>query len=140
MDMMQTDPIALSRRRFFGRAGVGLASLSTLLDRDLRGDVADERKSVGAMARLPHFAPKARRVIFLLQSGGPSQIDLLDHKPELIQRFGEEVPKSIYPDDRKTTMSSAQSSFATAPSLFKFCRFGDSGQPMSQLLAKTGQT
>ena len=139
MNMMHTDPIAHCRRRFFGRAGVGLASLSTLLGRDLRGDVAEQRKSVGAVARLPHFTPKARRVIFLFQSGGPSQIDLLDHKPELEQRFGEEVPKSIYPDDRKTTMSSAQSSFATAPSLFKFHRFGDSGQPMSQLLAKTGQ-
>ena len=131
--------MAIGRRHFFGTAGMGLATLATLLGGELRGENPIERNSIGGLAALPHFRPKARRVIYLFQSGGPSQIDLLDHKPGLIQRFGEEVPKSVYPDDRKTTMSNAQSSFATAPSLFKFRRFGNSGLPMSELLSRTGQ-
>ena len=129
----------LSRRHFFGRAGVGLAALSTLLCRDLRGDDSIKRNSIGGMWDLPHFTASAKRVIYLFQSGGPSQLDLLDHKPELAKRFGEEVPTSVYPSERKTTMSNAQSSFATAPSIFKFPRFGESGLPMSELLANTGQ-
>ncbi len=130
---------ALTRRHFFGRAGVGLAALSTLLSDDLRGDDSIQRNAVGEMSRLPHFVPQARRVIYLFQSGGPSQIDLLDYKPGLKKRLGEEVPTSVYPDERKTTMSNAQSTFATAPSIFAFPRFGESGLRMSELLANTGQ-
>ena len=128
----------MARRYFLGRSGLGLAAFSALLARDARGERV-ERQTVGGLAGLPHFAPRARRVIYLFQSGGPSQLDLLDYKPELQNRFGQEVPKSVYPDDRKTTMSNAQGSFATAPSLFKFRRFGKSGQWMSELLARTGQ-
>jgi len=135
----------VTRRHFFGRAGVGLAALSSLINAEQTGkaqaqeqlaqeQLAQEQSgqeqpggnSIGGLADLPHFAPKARRVIYLFQSGGPSQLDLLDHKPQLNERFGEEVPKSVYPDERKTTMSNAQASFATAPSLFKFPRFGNS--------------
>ncbi|MCZ6834983.1 MAG: DUF1501 domain-containing protein, partial [Planctomycetota bacterium] len=139
MDSIRNQQKALSRRCFFGQAGIGLAALSTLINGDLRAGDGTKRNSIGGMAGLPHFAPKARRVIYLFQSGGPSQIDLLDHKPELQKRFGEEVPKSVYPDDRKTTMSNAQSAFRAAPSLFKFPRFGESGLRMSELLANTGQ-
>lgn len=124
------------RRRFFGRAGIGLAALSGLLRNDAK---AAEPNSVEATGNLPHFAPKARRVIYLFQSGGPSQIDLLDHKPGLRKRFGEEVPRSVYPDDRKTTMSNAQAAFPTAPSVFHFRPYGQSGLMMSELLANTGQ-
>ncbi len=130
---------SMTRRRFFGRAGVGLAALSTLLNDDVRAEAVTTRNSIGGLADLPHVAPKARRVIYLFQSGGPSQLDLLDEKPELQKRFGEEVPKSVYPDDRKTTMSNAQSSFATAPSLFQFRSFGDSRLRMSELLSNIGQ-
>lgn len=129
----------LTRRHFFGRAGVALAALSTLLGKDLYGQTDPQRNRIGGLTDLPHFAPKARRVIYLFQSGGPSQLDLLDDKPGLQKRFGEEVPKSVYPDDRKTTMSNAQSAFATAPSLFKFERHGQAGLPMSELLSRTGQ-
>lgn len=134
----------LTRRHFFGRAGVGLAALSSLLAGSSAAAPPESgsKTAQGAAAGLPglpHFAPKARRVIYLFQSGGPSQLDLLDDKPDLAQRFGEEVPKSIYPDERKTTMSNAQSSFATAPSIFKFHRHGQSGLRMSELLAHTGQ-
>lgn len=133
----------VTRRHFFGRAGVGLAALSSLINVEQTGKAHGQEQpggnSIGGLADLPHFAPKARRVIYLFQSGGPSQLDLLDHKPQLNERFGEEVPKSVYPDERKTTMSNAQASFATAPSLFKFPRFGNSGLRMSEILSNTGQ-
>lgn len=128
---------SMARRRFFGTAGVGLAALSTLLNSEGRAD--SNRNSIDGLTDLPHFAPRAKRVIYLFQSGGPSQLDLLDYKPNLAQRFGQEVPKSIYPDDRKTTMSNAQASFATAPSVFRFQPRGESGIPISELLHHTGR-
>ena len=91
------------------------------------------------MAGLPHFQPRAKRVIYLFQSGGPAQMDLFDYKPHLRDRAGQEVPKSVYPDERKTTMTSAQSSFAVAPSIFKFSQQGEAGTWMSELLPHTGQ-
>ncbi len=127
-----------ARRQFFAQAGVGLAALSSLLHNGVSAEAVDSRNEFGGLRSLPHHARKAHRVIYLVQSGGPSQIDLLDHKPELKKRFGEEVPTSVYPDERKTTMSSAQSSFATAPSVFEFKRFGRSGLMMSELLSHTG--
>ena len=93
----------------------------------------------GGLASLPHFSPKVKRVIYLFQSGGPAQMDLFDYKPGLKKRFGEDVPKSVYPDDRKTTMSSAQSSFPVAPSLFKFDQHGEGGSWISELLPHTAK-
>lgn len=127
---------AIARRRFFGKAGIGLAALSSLLNAEARSE--ESRNGIGGLDDLPHFAPRAKRIIYLFQSGGPSQIDLLDYKPNLEKRFGEEVPKSIYPDERKTTMSNAQASFATAPSIFRFQPRGESGLYLSELLRKTG--
>jgi uncharacterized protein (DUF1501 family) len=77
---------------------------------------------------------KAKRVIYLFQSGGPSQLDLFDHKPELHKQFGKNVPSSVYPEERKTKMSSGQASFPTAPSKFKFSQHGQSGTWFSELL------
>jgi len=83
--------------------------------------------------------PKAKRIIYLFQSGGPSQLDLFDYKPGLKKRFGEEVPTSVYPDERKTKMSAAQSKFATAPSIFYFSQHGESGGWISELLPHTAR-
>ena len=80
----------------------------------------------------PHFNPKVKRVIYLFQSGGPSQLDLFDYKPQLAERFGEDVPKSVYPDERKTTMTSGQRSFPVAPSALKFKQHGGSGLWLSE--------
>lgn len=139
MNSIQESLRAIGRRRFFGQLGIGMAALSSLLTNDLQAAGRHKRNAIGGIADLPHSIPKAKRVIYLFQSGGPSQIDLLDYKPELQARFGDEVPKSVYPDERKTTMSNAQSSFATAPSLFRFNQYGESGLWMSELLANTGQ-
>ena len=89
---------------------------------------------IGGISGLPHFPGRAKRVIYLFQSGGPAQMDLFDYKAGLQDRFGDEVPRSVYPDDRKTTMSSAQASFPVAPSAFKFNRHGESGMWMSEVL------
>lgn len=127
---------SMGRRRFFGNAGLGLAALSTLLNSEASAD--SDRNAIGGLAGLPHFPARAKRIIYLFQSGGPSQLDLLDYKPNLAERFGQDVPKSIYPDERKTTMSNAQASFATAPSVFRFHPRGESGLPISELLQRTG--
>ncbi|MCR9291372.1 MAG: DUF1501 domain-containing protein [bacterium] len=88
---------------------------------------------------MPHFEPRVRRVIYLFQSGGPAQMDLFDYKPELKDRFGQEVPKSVYPDERKTTMSSAQASFPVAPSAFEFSQHGQCGTWVSEVLPHTAK-
>jgi len=120
-----------TRRAFLGKSTLGLGSvaLGTLLN--ARG--ADD-KGAGIGAGLPHFAPRAKRVIYLFQSGGPSQMDLFDYKPHLAEKFGEEVPESIYPAERKTTMTSGQKSFPLAPSTFKFARHGASGTWLSDAM------
>lgn len=89
---------------------------------------------IGGLDAYPHYAAKAKRVIYLFQSGGPAQMDLFDYKPQLRDRQGEEVPKSVYPDDRKTTMSSEQTSFPVAPTQFKFAQHGQAGTWISEVL------
>ncbi len=86
---------------------------------------------------LPHFAPKAKAVIYLHMNGGPSQLDLWDHKPELHQHFNADLPDSIRNGQRITTMTSGQSRLPVAPSMFKFARHGASGTWVSELLPHT---
>ena len=119
----------LARRVFLGGGALGLGSLAmgSLLN-------AEQQNRVGTGNGIPHFPAKAKRVIYLFQSGGPSQMDLFDYKPELAKRFGEEVPTSVYPAERKTTMTSGQKSFPVAPSKFKFARCGESGIWLSETL------
>ncbi len=127
---------AITRRYFFGRGatGLGTVALASLLNPQLFASNEQQRNSVGGLESLPHFAPKAKRVIWLFQSGGPSQLDLFDYKPQLNAKFGEEVPTSVYPPERKTTMTSGQTSFPTAPSQFKFERHGQCGTYVSEVL------
>jgi hypothetical protein len=113
-----------TRRYFFNRAatGLGMAALANLLH-------ADE-----GMQGLPHFAPKAKRVIYLFQSGGPSQMELFDYKPRLKDLATTELPESIRQGQRLTGMTSTQTSFPVAPSLFKFQQHGKSGAWVSELM------
>src|ERR1700756_5509605 len=115
------DPL-LTRRHFFSRTatGVGVAALAVLLQRDLRA-------AIGGLPGLPHFAPKARRIIYLFQSGGPSQMELFDYKPRLLDFQGSDLPESIRLGQRLTGMSASQSSFPVVPSKFQFARRGQSG-------------
>ncbi|MGI9468037.1 MAG: DUF1501 domain-containing protein [Rubripirellula sp.] len=116
---------------------LGSLALTSLLNRENHAQEKNPTVHRGLPA-LPHFMPRAKRVIYLFQSGGPAQMDLYDYKPELKKRFGEEVPRSIYPDERKTTMSSAQASFPVAPSTFNFKRCGQAGSWISEALPHIG--
>ncbi|MFT5413127.1 MAG: hypothetical protein ACI9NC_005881, partial [Verrucomicrobiales bacterium] len=121
----------LNRRHFFGKlgTGVGAAALSSLLS---RGD------HLGASEVLTQFAPKAKRIIYLFQSGAPSQLETLDYKPGLQKLQGAELPDSIRDGQRLTGMTSGQSSFPVAASQFGFKRYGKSGAWFSDLLPHTG--
>ena len=122
---------SLTRRHFFGRlsTGIGAPALASLLVDDARADDA------GAV--LPHFAPKAKRVIYLFQSGAPSQMDLFDYKPKLANLRSSELPDSIRQGQRLTGMTATQSSFPVAPSLFKFAQHGNAGAWVSDLMPHT---
>jgi len=115
-----------TRRQFFGRsaAGIGTAALSTLLN----------PHSSSAQDKLTHIAPRARRVIYLFMHGGPSQLDLFDHKPELKARHGTELPDSLRKTQRLTGMTSGQQSFPVVASMFGFGRHGKSGAWVSDAL------
>jgi Protein of unknown function (DUF1501) len=133
MGLERSDRIQLTRRHFFGRAssGIGIAALGSLLQRDLQAG--------GGLPGLPHFPPKARRVIFLFQSGGPSQIELFDHKPKLTEVQGKDLPESVRMGQRLTSMSATQLSFPMVPSRFEMRRQGESGAWVSELLPHTAR-
>jgi len=135
--MMLTDKrLLLTRRYFFGRAsaGLGIAALANLLGRDLTGAEANTGNANSGLSGLPHFAPRAKRVIYLFQSGGPSQMELFDYKPRLHEMASSELPDSVRGGQRLTGMTSTQTSFPVAPSLFKFQQHGNSGAWVSELL------
>ena len=124
-----------TRRAFLQGSTLGLGSIALgELHRTADAATVEARNEIGGLTSLPHFAPKVKRVIYLFQSGGPAQMDLFDYKPQLAERYGEEVPTSIYPDERKTTMTSGQASFPVAPSSLAFKKHGQSGIWMSEPL------
>src|SRR5208283_6145402 len=114
--------LLMTRRHFFSRnaAGIGSAVLATLLGKDLRADEiagpATSDRPFPALPGFPNFAPKAKRVIYLFQSGGPSQIDLFDYKPALRDKRGEPLPASIRKGQSLTGMTATQASLPVAPS------------------------
>jgi hypothetical protein len=113
----------MNRKRFLTSLGMGLggAALGTLLLPDLFGGTKEE----AIMTGLPHFAPKAKRVIYLFQNGAPSQLDLFDYKPMLQKMHGEDLPASIRMGQRLTGMTSEQKKFPLAGTAFKFNQYGD---------------
>src|SRR5262245_23932388 len=133
--------LLMTRRHFFSRCGLGLgtAALAAMLKED--GLAADLPVGVThpGLPDLPHFAPKARRVIYLFQSGGPSQLELFDYKPQLEKFRGQDLPDSVRRGQRLTGMTAFQSSFPTAPSIYKFAQHGKSGATLSELLPHTAK-
>jgi uncharacterized protein (DUF1501 family) len=118
-------PLGLDRRGFLQRFGGGLGGIA--LANMLHGETGDGL----------HHPAKAKRVIYLFQSGGPSQIDLFDHKPKLTEETGNELPDSVRKGQRLTGMSGNQASLPLVGSPFKFAQQGQSGHWMSTLLPKT---
>jgi hypothetical protein len=132
----------MTRRHFFSRTstGIGAAALASLFSQDtLLAETVERDPKTTGLVGLPHFAPKAKRVIYLHQSGAPSQIDLFDYKPQLKKEHGKELPDSIRNGQRITGMTSGQSAFPVASSLFKFSQHGQSGTWLSELVPFHGQ-
>ncbi len=125
-----------TRRQFFGKSakGLGAVALTSMLARDTMSAASFVGTAPG---RAMHFAPKAKRVIYLFMSGAPSQIDTFDYKPGLVKRFDQELPDTVRGEQRLTAMTASQARFPIAPSMFKFNRHGQSGRWVSELLPKT---
>src|SRR5262249_28976665 len=138
MNPLREHALLLTRRHFFGTAGPGLAALWALLNESSRAAETDH-PATGGLPGLPHFKARARRVIYLFQSGAPSQTDLCDHKPKLNELRGKDLPDSVRKGQRLTGMTSSQERFPLAPSLFRFARHGKSGAELSELLPHTAK-
>jgi len=117
----------LSRRDFLHRFGMGVGGMAL-------GHLLTANGHAAVVDGLPHFAPKAKRVIYLFQSGGPSQMDLFDYKPLLNERNGEPLPDSVRQGQRLTGMSANQAALPLAGSAFKFAQHGQSGAWISELM------
>jgi hypothetical protein len=136
----------MNRRAFLAKSAVGLgtAALGSLLGcnpvgaEDPAAAIARRLSGVLSEGKL-HFAPRAKRVIYLFQSGGPSQLELFDHKPLLNQLRGQDLPEEIRRGQRLTGMTSGQDAFPLVGSLFPFRRHGESGTELSDLLPHTAK-
>ena len=125
-----------TRRQFFGRAAMGLGTAAlTSLTNDARA--VSPRSQTGGLIDVPHFAPKAKRAIYLFLAGAPSQIDMFDYKPKMPDWFDKDLPESVRKGQRLTTMTSGQDRFPIAPSIFKFNQHGQAGAWISELLPHT---
>ena len=136
----------MDRRRFLTRTslGIGYLALGSLMGMEkifagnsLTAPPAVE--SIPGNLGLPHFMPKAKLIIYLFQSGGPSQLDLYDYKPKLVDLHGQELPDSVRDGQRLTGMSADKSSFPMAASAFKFQQYGQSRAWVSELMPKTAE-
>ena len=126
----------LTRRSFLGLSStcLGAAALNSLLNESAIG-----QNSGAPLSGMPHFAPKAKRVIYLFQSGGPSQHELWDYKPKLVDMVGNDLPPSVRGNQRVTAMTSGQLSFPIVPSLYEFDQHGESGAWVSELMPHTAK-
>jgi hypothetical protein len=141
VDPLQEQAKLLTRRYFFGRTatGIGIAALASLLGEDLHSAAPPAIPYPDALPGLPHFRARAKRVIYLFQSGAPSQIDLFDPKPKLADLRGKELPDSIRKGQRLTGMTATQTSFPLAPTRFRFAQYGKSGAWLSEQLPYTAK-
>jgi len=130
----------MNRRDFFGRFALGMGGMAlfSLLNRDLFAAGAAANPFQGILEK-PHFAPKAKRIIYLFMSGGPSQHDLFDHKPLLNQKNGEDLPESVRMGQRLTGMTGFQARLPLAGSIFKFAQHGQTGAWVSELMPHTAK-
>jgi hypothetical protein len=139
MNIQRELDLSLTRRQLFGLTarGIGVAALGSLLGRDLLA--AQERDpKTGALTTLPHFPAKVKRIIFLHQSGGPSQLETFDYKPGLVKFQGTQIPDSVRMGQR-VAQTMGQSLLPVARSQFSFAQHGQSGTWVSELLPHTAK-
>jgi len=138
MDPVKQHINQMTRRHFFrkGAVGLGVPALASLMAQNTNA-ATQKRTQIGGLPDLPHFAPKAKRAIYLFAAGAPSQMDMFDYKPKMNEFFDKDLPESIRQGQRLTTMTSGQKRFPIAPSIYKFKQHGKSGAWVSQLLPHT---
>jgi hypothetical protein len=131
----------LTRRAFFGRSavGIGTAALASLLNERLFASEHDNPAGAGGVLPGLHFPARAKRVIYLFMSGGPSHIDLFDYKPKLRELHGTELPASVRMGQRVTGMTAGQATFPCVAPMFQFAQHGQSGAWVSELLPHTAR-
>ncbi|MCE9548191.1 MAG: DUF1501 domain-containing protein [Planctomycetia bacterium] len=143
MDPRLERQLMMTRRSLFGAAGVGLGSiaLATMMAEDGLSSQANSGPSKpnvsGGLPDLPHFPARAKRVIWMLQSGAPSQVDLFDYKPGLAKMLGQELPASVQMGQRVTSMTAGQAKKQILPSIAEFKQRGKSGMWISDFLPYT---
>jgi hypothetical protein len=125
----------ITRRQFLRRGGslLGSAALATLM-----GDQLGAAEATSGPA-LPHFAPKAKNIIYLHMVGGPPQMDMFDYKPVMNDWYDKDLPESIRKGQRLTTMTSGQARFPIAPSKYQFAQHGKNGMWVTELLPYTAK-
>lgn len=129
-----------NRRHFLKKMGLGIGGLAAASLLDPFSSLANNSPQVNPTGlNLPHFAPKAKRVIYLFQSGGPSQLELFDYKPLLDKMRGQDLPDSVRNGQRLTGMTSGQESFPLVGSNFKFDQYGESRAWVSSLMPYTAK-
>src|SRR5437764_358116 len=132
----------MSRRDFFGKFALGIGGIA--LANLLRGDLFAQSAAAPSNAfkgilDQPHFPPKAKRIIYLFMAGGPSQLEIFDHKPLLNERNGQDLPESVRMGQRLTGMTGYQARLPMAGSIFKFAQHGKSGASVSELMPYTAK-
>ncbi len=130
----------VTRRHFFSKSstGIGTVALASLLKPNLWADATSERSVKGILPQ-PHHPPRAKHVIYLFMSGGPSHIDLFDYKPALQKYHGQELPASVRMGQRLTGMTAFQKAFPCVAPMFQFSQYGQSGAWVSELLPHIAQ-
>ena len=136
MDPILEHKLAVTRRTFFQRAGLGLGTAALA---SLDGFASTGSQALGGLADLPHFPAKAKRAVWLFTAEGPSQMDLFDHKPKMAEMFDKDLPPSVIGGQRLTTMTSGQKRFPIAPSKYAFKQHGECGAWASELMPYTGK-
>src|SRR3954469_11569122 len=147
MNPFQAASAHYTRRQFFGRSvmGLGTAALASLLGRDAfaaAGNLAlpaPGRRGIPGLPDLPHFAPKAKRVIYLFQNGAPSHVDLFDYKPKLREWHGKQIPDELTGGKRFSTMTGNQTARPVLSEITNFAQRGKSGAWISDFLPKTAE-
>ena len=138
MNPLPFDPSAsMTRRQLFGRSAVGIggAALASLLN----GDTVAAEATHQGLEGLPHFEPKAKRVIYMLQNAAPSHVDLFDYKPKIQEWHGTQIPDSVQQGKRFSTMTGGQKERPVLAPITKFAQHGKSGAWVSSFLPNTAK-
>src|SRR5262245_2727741 len=138
MDLVQQHVDRVNRRSFFGRSvtGLGVAALASLLGDEAGAET--KKQSQPGLPGVPHFAAKAKRVVYLWQGGAPSHVDLFDPKPVMEKHRLKELPESVRGTTRLSTMTAGYKSWPVVPAIKPFQKYGKSGIEMSSMLPHTG--